>query len=71
MKVRAQNIVWDFEDDFDDDVSPPFLPTEVEIELDNDQDPFMETSDALSDIYGWCVSSLDIEVIEDTPISKF
>lgn len=70
MKVRAHNIIWDFEDNFDDDVSPPDLPTEVEIELDDDQDPFMETADALSDTYGWCVSSLDIEVIEDTPTSK-
>ena len=72
MKVKASNIVWDLEDDnYNEDVPKPDLPSEYELELDDDQDPYMETADVLSDTFGWCVLSLDVEVIENTPASKF
>lgn len=57
--MKAVNIIWDIDDDFEGDP----LPTEVEIpdeyatdpELLNNLDMLEETiSDWLSDTYGWC-----------------
>lgn len=60
MRVRAYDIVWDT-----DGLKASHLPTEVVIAMDDDADAVMETADALSDHYGFCVSQLKIEVQED------
>ena len=60
MRVRAYDIVWDT-----DGLKASHLPTEAVIAMDDDCDPHMETADALSDHYGFCVSQLKIDVQED------
>jgi hypothetical protein len=60
MQVRAYDIVWGT-----DGLKDSHLPTEAVIAMDEDCDPHMETADALSDHYGFCVIQLKIEVQED------
>lgn len=55
MRVRAYDIVWDT------DGAAVELPTEVVFDMDEDGDPRLETADILSDHYGWCVTSLQVE----------
>jgi hypothetical protein len=59
MKVRAYDIVWDT-----DGLKASHLPTDVTIDMDLDSDPYLETADALSDHYGFCVQSLKVRVEE-------
>lgn len=54
--IRVTNIIWDF-----DEGEYAELPDSVDIEESIEMD---EVADYLSDIYGWCISDLDVEVIE-------
>jgi len=56
MKVQAYNIVWDT-----DGRKVKHLPDDVVMEMDDDADIHEETADALSDHYGFCVVSLQVE----------
>jgi hypothetical protein len=55
MKLRCFEIDWDTDGEAVD------LPTEVVVEVEEED----EAADALSDRFGWCVNSLSIEVQED------
>ena len=57
MKVRAYNIIWDTDGETVD------LPDDVIIDLDDDADPSLEGADYLSDNYGWCVISFNIDTV--------
>lgn len=52
--IKATNIVWDT-----DGISIDDLPEEVIVAADIEAD---EIADHLSDIYGWCVESFNIEL---------
>ena len=56
-KYQATDIDWDTDGEAGD------LPTTATFELDDDQDPEMDGADALSDKYGWCVTSFSHEEI--------
>ena len=54
---KATNINWDTdEEDID-------LPSEVEFEMEDDEDPSLNGADAISDKIGWCVNSFSFERI--------
>ena len=65
MKIRVFNIVWDTDGDYIED-----LPTEVII--DNPTDEMLdcvggyddEVADYLSDEYGWCIESFEMELCQ-------
>lgn len=57
--IRVTNIVWDFDEG--EEGSYTELPGTVDIEEPIELD---EVADYISDIYGWCISELDVEVIE-------
>ncbi len=59
MKVHAKHILWDT-----DGEDIPNLPHETTIDIDNDADINMETADALSDKYGFCVIALTVELAQ-------
>ena len=50
-----------FDIDWDTDGEDVDLPSEVIVEIDDDQDIVYDGADALSDQYGWCVNSFEIE----------
>ena len=54
MQFKANNIVWDTEDEEDADELD--LPDEAIIEAEDE----FEVADALSDKFGWCVKDLDV-----------
>ena len=57
-KFNVTNIVWDTEDDLDLPTEEDLdLPTEEVIECDNED----RISDTLSDKYGWCAKSFNID----------
>lgn len=58
MFVKATQIVWDT-----DGAVIAGLPTEAVVELDDDAHMNYETADALSDRYGWCVCSMQVEEV--------
>lgn len=57
MRVRLFDIDWDADDHETD------LPTELTIEVDEDFDADNDSADWLSDNYGWCVNSVNVEVL--------
>lgn len=59
MKVHAKNILWDT-----DGEDIPNLPHETMIDIADDADINLETADALSDKYGFCVFALDVELAQ-------
>ena len=59
---RATDIVYDT------DGSDVDLPSEMEVELEDDVDPSLELADAVSDRTGWLVESLSFEeVLQNRP----
>lgn len=52
MKFKASNITWDT-----DGEEVEFLPAEAEVECHSEE----EVADALTDTYGFCIFTLDIE----------
>lgn len=66
MLFRCYNIEWDIDEEDIDDVS---LPSEVEIEIDHEEEICCEgefsdcLSDKLSDEYGFCHFGFEFEVI--------
>ena len=62
MKIASFfNIEWDTtsEDNSEDDVSPPDLPTYCQLEVDDDTDLDEEGADILSEEYGFCVFNFE------------
>lgn len=57
MKVRFFDIVWDTDGESVD------LPESVVLVVPDDTDLESEAADLLSDGYGWCVCSVDFEVL--------
>ena len=57
--LKITNIVWDFDEG--EEGSFTELPDNVIIEDSIEEE---EIADYLSDNYGWCVESFDVEVIE-------
>jgi len=63
MKVRFFNIVWDTDGESVD------LPVSVVRDVPDETDFNEEAADLLSDEFGWCVSSVEFEVL-DGPAPK-
>lgn len=62
MKIKITDIVWDVDDD--DDVE---LPTEIVYNCDDnvsEKDIDDSIVDLVSDDYGYCIDSLDYELIK-------
>lgn len=62
MKIKITDIVWDVDDD--DDVE---LPTEIVYNCDDnvsEKDIDDSIADLVSDDYGYCIDSLDYELIK-------
>ena len=60
MIVKATNIVWDTAG-----AVIAGLPTEAVFELEDDAHMHYESADALSDHYGWCVLSFNVEEVNE------
>jgi hypothetical protein len=65
MKVRFFDIDWDISDSCDElaAVDAPELPTEVTLEVKDDADLDEEGANLLSDKFGFCVNSLNYEIL--------
>lgn len=55
MRVRLSEIVWDTEG------ASVELPQEVVVQVEDDFDVVEDAADLLSDMFGWCVVSLQWE----------
>ena len=62
MKVRFYDISWDTSDN-SDDTTPPDLPNECCLDVDDDVDLEESGADKLSDEFGFCVYSFNYEVL--------
>lgn len=63
MKIKVSHIIWDINVD-EDDVE---LPTEIVYDCDDkvsEKDISASIADLVSDDYGYCVDSLDYELIK-------
>ena len=72
MKIRCYDIVWDTtsEDEEQDPTQEELgLPSEVILDVEEDFDPITESADRLSDLHGWCIHTLQVEVISGTYVS--
>jgi hypothetical protein len=65
MKIKLTEIVWDISGDDGDaengPATPPELPTEVTVEVDDEEDAV----DAASDKHGFCIKSAKTEVLPE------
>jgi hypothetical protein len=43
------------------------LPTELDVDLEDDADPSLELADAISDKTGWCVNTFSFDVVPVMP----
>ena len=59
MTVKLKAIVWDFDGKDDDEECDPNLPSEVTVEVDDEEDAV----DAASDKHGYCIKSAKTEVL--------
>jgi len=64
LKVRFFDIIWDTDEESEE------LPNSVTFDVNDDVDLETEAADILSDRYGWCVCSLNYEIIVETDLPK-
>ena len=64
VKVRMTNIVWDIDDEDNADDIRKQLPKQVTHVFDMPEiDLSEDVTDWLSDTYGWCVVSCNVEIL--------
>ena len=64
VKVRMTNIVWDIDDKDNADEICEKLPKQVTHVFDMPEiDLSADVTDWLSDTYGWCVVSCNVEIL--------
>ena len=64
VKVRMTNIVWDIDDEDNADDIRKQLPKQVTHVFDLPKiDLSADVTDWLSDTYGWCVVSCNVEIL--------
>jgi hypothetical protein len=59
--VRVYNIEWD--DATEEDIELDGLPDEVEIDVPIGMNLDTELADELTDQYGWCIRSLEYQIL--------
>lgn len=59
--VRVYNIEWD--DTTEEDIELDGLPDEVEIDVPVEMNLDTELADELTDQYGWCIRSLEYQIL--------